>query len=211
MRHRLTGSSLQRLVAVGLVCAVAPLALPAAPTEAEVRAAEAEARSLQQGLNEARLVNLKIEKRRKAYDFTADLIAGRRETPPTLQLVERTVLRLCEEPVTLDNRVDGKRLIWQKWVSLKGGRRYRVRARIGIGEISGTRNFKFGMMVTRPGQEPIWPDAFVGGSPFAEKEVSFDYFCPVGGSNLFVIGFETGKGVAVFRDVRFNEVIEELK
>jgi len=182
----------------------------ASPAEAEVRAAEAEAKGLQQHLNEARLVNRKIEKRCKAYGLTADLIAGRRDTPPNVQLVEDTVVRLGEEPVTLDNRADGKRLIWQKWVALKGGRRYRVRARIGISEITGTQNFKFGMMVTRPGQEPFWPDAFVGGSPFAEKEVCFDYFCPEGGGNLFVIGFETGKGVAVFRDVRFNEVSEKL-
>lgn len=181
------------------------------PTEDAVRAAEAEAKSLQQELTDARHANRKLAKRREAFGITADLISGRRATPPTLQVVEKEVLRLCEKPVTLDNRADGSRLIWNKWVTLKDGCRYRVRAKIGIREISGTKNFKYGMMVTRPGKDCDWPAAFVGGAPFDEREISFDYFCPVGGRGLFVIGFESGKGVAEFHDVRFCELKEVLK
>lgn len=184
----------------------------AAPTEMEVRSLEQSAREAQVKLANLQKENRLLAEREKALCFTADLISGRRNAPPKRQIVEKEVLRFCEEPVTLDNRTTGKKMVYQKWLQpLKCGVRYRVHAKLEIKEIRGTGNFKFGMMVPRPGQEPDWPTADVGGQPLAERDVAFDYFLPEGGSNLFLIGFETGKGLAVFHDVRFCELTEELK
>lgn len=178
-------------------------------TEAEVRVAEAEAKALQKQVADVRENVRRLEGRREALTVTADLIVGRRDAPAVRQTVEKDVLRLCEEPVTLDNRADGKAQVWKKWLTLDGGRKYRVRAKIAIGEIKGTQNFKFGMLVSTPGRDCGWPAAFVGGQPFAEKEISFDYFAPEDSGNLLLIGFESGTGVATFRDVRVSEFVRE--
>jgi hypothetical protein len=180
-------------------------------TEAAVREAEAEAKALQRQLSELQDKNRVLAKRAMVLNTTADLISGRRDQPPVLQVVEHKVCSLGENPVTLDNRANGEPQVWKKWLSIEDGRRYRVRAKIEIQEISETKNFKFGMMVSAPGRKTDWPAAFIGGKPFKEKEVAFDFFCPQGGSCLFIIGFESGKGVATFRDVTVYELKEELK
>jgi len=203
-----------RVAMVGLLAAVVCTCLRAAdavPSEMEVRAAEAAARKAETELAEARAANRLLVRRETALRTTAELMDGTRATPPTLQIEEKEVVRLATEPVTLDNRADGKRAIWSQWLKLTGNRRYRVYVKLAIAEISGTQNFKFGMMVPRVGQSTDWPAAAVGGLPFAEKELHVDYFMPEGASNLFVLGFETGKGRATFRDVRVCELTEVLK
>ncbi len=178
-------------------------------TEAEVRAAEAEAKALQKQVADVRENVRRLEGRREALSVTADLIAGRRDTPPVKKLVATPVLNLCAEPITLDNRADGRKKIWSKWLKVEGGKTYRVGMKLALTEIKGTKNFKFGMMVTVPGKETSWPDAFVGGQPFAEKEIFFDYFAPQDSGNLLFIGFESGTGVATFRDVCVSELVRK--
>ena len=194
-----------------LLVALLAAASPSGPTEAEVREVEAEARSLERDLADVRAENHVLERKREALSVTADLMSGRRTEPPRRQLAERTVLNLCEQPVTLDNRASGKAEVYKKWLKLPSGRRYRVRTKLEIREISGTKKFKFGAMVTQPGKPPNWPAASVGDQPFAEKELFFDFFCPEEGQALFLLGFESGRGLAVFRDVRVSELTEELK
>ncbi len=205
MKRRVT-----RVGAIGVCClGLAAAGGTNAVTEAEVRAAEAEAKALQKQVADVRENARRLEGRREALSVTADLMSGRRDTPPVKRLVETPVLNLCAEPVTLDNRADGKKQIWEKWLTLEGGKSYRVSAKLAISEIKGTTNFKFGMMVTVPGKPTSWPDAFVGGQPFAEKEISFDYFAPQDSGNLLLIGFESGTGVATFRDVRVSELARQ--
>ncbi len=182
-----------------------------APSEMEVRAAEAECRAAEAKLSDLRADNRLMRTRIETLNTTADLMTGRRSAPPKMQIVENEVLRFAEKGETLDNRATGKHCIYDKWLSLKGGKKYRVKVLLAVDEISDTKNFKLGMMVSIPGKDSQWPAAFIGGSPFAEKEVSFDYYCPEGAGNLFVLGFETGKGVARFRDVRFYELKEVMK
>lgn len=184
---------------------------PAAPAEVEVREVEAKARKLERELSDIRAENRVLEGRREALSVTAELISGRRTEPPRKQVVEKPVLNLCEQPVTLDNRESGKAEVYKRWLKLPSGRRYRVRTKLEIREIADTKNFKFGAMVTQPGKSPDWPAASVGDQPFAEKELFFDFFCPEEGQTLLLLGFESGKGLAVFRDVRVSELTEELK
>lgn len=202
-RVELTG-----VAAVCLTCALAAVAAKV-PTEAEVRVAEAEAKALQKEVYDARENVRRLEGRREALSVTADLIAGRRDEPPVRKVVEKETLRLCEEPVTLDNRADGKPQVWKKWLTLDGGKKYRVRAKLAIREIRGTQNFKFGMLVSAPGKDAVWPAASIGGQPFDEKEVSFVYFAPPDSKSLLLIGFESGTGEATFRDVRVCELVRE--
>lgn len=202
-RVELTG-----VAAVCLMCGAAAVAAEV-PTEAEVRVAEAEAKALQREVSDVRENVRRLEGRREALSVTADLIAGRRDAPPVRTVVEKETLRLCETPVTLDNRADGKPQVWKKWLTLAGGKKYRVRAKLAIREIQGTQNFKFGMMVSIPGKDTSWPAASIGGQPFDEKEVSFDYFAPADSSSLLLIGFESGTGEATFRDVRICELVRE--
>ena len=194
------------VIGVSLMCGAAVAAEADIVTEAEVRAAEAEAKALQKQVADVRENVRRLEGRREALSVTADLIAGRRDTPPVKKLVATPVLNLCAEPVTLDNRADGTSQIWKQWLKIEGGKTYRVSMKLAIDEITGTKNFKFGMMVQAPGKETSWPDAFVGGQPFAEKEISFDYFAPQDSGNLLLVGFESGTGVATFRDVRVSEL-----
>ena len=194
------------VIGVSLMCGAAVAAEADIVTEAEVRAAEAEAKALQKQVADVRENVRRLEGRREALSVTADLIAGRRAAPPAKRLVETPVLNLCAEPVTLDNRADGTAQVWKQWLKLEGGKTYRVRAKLAIDEITGTKNFKFGMMVQTLGKNTSWPDAFVGGQPFAEKEISFDYFAPQDSGNLLLIGFESGTGVATFRDVCVSEL-----
>ena len=183
---------------------------PAAPAEVEVREVEAKARKLERELSDIRAENRVLEGRREALSVTAELISGRRTEPPRKQVVEKPVLNLCEQPVTLDNRESGKAEVYKRWLELPSGRRYRVRAKLEIREIAATKKFKFGAMVKEPGKSANWPTASVGAQTFAEKDLSFDFFCPEEGQALLLIGFESGKGLAVFRDVRVCELAEEL-
>jgi hypothetical protein len=181
------------------------------PTESDVRAVEAELMRLERELSDVRAENRLLETRQKALGITADLMSGRRTVPPLKQTVEKLVLCLCEQPIILDNRATGEAEVWKRWLELTGGRRYRVRATLAVDEISGTGNFKFGAMVTQPGKSPKWPAADIGGQPISERVVYFDFFCPEGGSVLLLIGFETGKGLSSFSDVRISELAEVLK
>lgn len=194
-----------------LLAALLAAASPSVPTEVEVREVEAAARALERELADVRAENHVLERKREALSVTADLMSGRRIEPPRRQLVEKPVLNLCEQPVTLDNRESGKAEVYKKWLKLPSGRRYRVHTKLEIREISGTKNFKFGAMVTQPAKSPDWPAASVGDQPFAEKELFFDFFCPEEGQALLLLGFESGKGLAVFRDVRVSELTEELR
>jgi len=196
------------LLAVAVVVS-APSLL--AVSESEVRDVEEAARKLERELSDVRAENRVLETKREALGITTDLMSGRRTEPPRKQVVERVVLRFCEQPVTLDNRTTGKVEVYKKWLDLPAGKRYRVRAMLEIREISGTGNFKFGAMVTRSGTSPDWPAAGIGGQPVAEREVHFDCFCPEGGNVLFLLGFESGKGVATFHDVRVCELTEVLR
>lgn len=182
-----------------------------AVTESEVIEAEIEARRIVRSVEKVRDENRALEARQMALSTTADLIAGRRETPPPKRLVATEVLRLCEKAVTVDNRATGKPGVFKKGLTLKGGRRYRVQAQIEIREITDTKSFKFGMMVQKKGRPTQWPSANVGGQPMSEREVGFDFFCPEGATCLLLVGFETGKGVAVIRDVHVSEIAEALR
>ena len=143
-----------------------------------------------------------------AFATEADLISGRRSSPPEMTLVEREVQRPFEGKKVLDNRADGRAMVEKSWLKLPGTGHYRVRARIAIHEISGTKNFKFGCMVSTKGAGTKWPAAFVGGAPFAEKELSFDFDFPEDASALLLVGFESGKGLAEFGDVTVSRVEE---
>ncbi len=212
MRHHILIVAVALLSVLPGSMAETPMAVAddpqAGPTEAEVEEAEAEARELEKALSDIRSENRVLEERRKALSVTADLMRGLRDVPPEDKVAEKTVLVLCEQPVALDNRETGEATVFKKWLNLPSGRNYRVRARLEIREISGTDNFKFGMMVPRPGGRTDWPAARIGGQPFAEREVQFDFHLPEDGTALFLMGFEKGKGVASFRDVRVSELMK---
>lgn len=180
----------------------------AVPTESAVLKAESEAKALAETLAEVRRENKVLETRCETLKVTADLISGRRSSPPEMTLVEREVQRPFEGKKVLDNRADGRAMVEKSWLKLPGTGHYRVRARIAIHEISGTKNFKFGCMVPTKGAGTKWPAAFVGGAPFAEKELSFDFDFPEDASALLLVGFESGKGLAEFGDVTVSRIEE---
>jgi len=200
-----------RFTCVSLFAMVGGTAVADGLSEAEVRRAEARARAVEMRLDDVRSANRLMRKRSETLAVTADLISGRRASPPRSCVTEREVARLCETPVTIDNRSTGERKLYEKWVSLKGGRTYRATGRLEVREISGTQNLKFGAMVPRRSKSTEWPDAFIGGSPFAEKEVSFSFYLADDGGVLILVGFENGKGLAVLRDLRILEVSEVTK
>ena len=186
-------------------------AVGAALTEADVKSAEEESKRLSAELDAFRQENRMLELKREALATTAELISGERKSPPKQVLEEVEVLQPFGTGRTLDNRSSGEPLVAKERLRLPRPGRYRAKASLTLKESKGLKNFKFGCMITGAGIKTRWPAALVGGTPFAEREMSFDFDVPPDSSVLLLIGFESGTGLAEFRDVRIFELKEALK
>ena len=196
---------------VSAILAVLTVAAPAAVTETEVRAVEEKAKHLSVQLVNIRQENRMLESRCEALMTTAELISGERTTPPKRLLEETEVLRPFGTGRTLDNRSSGKQLVAKEWLNLSHPGRYRAKARLALKDAKGLKNFKFGCMISGSGIKTRWPAAPIGRVPFPEREVSFDFDVPQDSNVLLLIGFESGTGLAEFRDVRICELKEVMR
>lgn len=152
-----------------------------------------------------------LESRCEALMTTAELISGGRKVPPKRILEETEVLRPFGAGRTLDNRSSGRQLVAKERLKLSHSGRYRAKVRLALKEAKGLKNFKFGCMITGAGIKTRWPAASVGRAPFPEREVSFDFDVPQDSNVLLLIGFESGTGLAEFRDVRICELKEVVR
>lgn len=191
--------------------AVVSAAVGAALTEVDVKSTEEEAKRISAELAALRQENRMLEVRREALATTAELIAGERKSPPKPVVEEVEVRRPFGAGRVLDNRASGEPLVAKEWLKQLHPGRYRAKARLTLKEAKDLRNFKFGCMIPVPGSGTRWPAALVGGTPFAEREMSFDFDVPPDSCVLLLIGFESGTGLAEFRDVRICELKETLK
>ena len=199
------------MIGTSILLAALTTAASAAITETEVRASEERAKHLSVKLANARQENRMLEVRHEALMTTAELVSGERKTPPKQVLEEYEVLRPFGAGRTLDNRLSGKQLVAKEWLKLPHPGRYRAKARLTLKESKGLKNFKFGCMISGSGIKTRWPAASVGRVPFPEREVSFDFDVPQDSNALLLIGFESGMGLAEFRDVRVFELNEVMR